>query len=743
MTEKINKNPLRSIILIQLAIIFIFILVIVIRVHKPFSLAIDMSTCNKGLAEYEGGDFSFNGSGNDILEVSDLLTTPSFSLDSGSYTLIIDYSATEDQMFRIMDAQYTDWIKYPTGYLRRSDTKLYYDFSTAVDLGNANVTIQYIPTGGSISIYGISIVSNVKGFIKWLLGFLCVFILFDLAYINRSGLLSKRNNVLALTGLILLTSLPLTVSGINGMDLPYSLLRVEGLYKTLVSGQFPARLNTFILDGAGYPGSIFYGDIFLYPAALLRMLGMDVTGAWKVYVFLLNIATVLIAYFCFKKISHTDKAALIMTFAYCSAPFHLEAVYYRAALGEMVAYVFLPVIAYSLFEIYTCELGSDNIRTLSTSLAFGLSAVLCSHLLSTEMLGLMLLILIIILYKKSFTPEVLITFFRAGIKTILISLYYLIPFIDYFLNVPTRISDTVTEELIPIQERGTNISELFSFLTFFEKGGRVPFNPDGPGLILIAAFIFGCVLWIQSKADRRLKICLIMSAIAMFMASDLFPWDYIIAHSAIGRIMSQIQHPTRYLSLVVICTVVLLCNILKSRNERTVRLCLEVVICFTIFTMSVFSSQYESTMTPNHPVNSSDLDSLAVGNAEYALSGSDIFKNAYAIASENNKGHVTSMINQGINMIANCNSGEASVNLLLPRYNYKYIHVYDEAGHRFEARSGHDMGGNDNNLISVTLPAGYNGNIYLRFDEPLSWRLAELISLAAIIFLICKRSKIK
>ena len=718
---KQSRRKFTAAVIIQLIVLSICIFAIILKARNPYTLKVDMDAC-EGSAYFDGSDGS-------TVDVTDILRTPAFPLKAGSYTLIIDHYASQDQMFRILDDDYSEWISYPTGYLRRGNTRTDYDFKIGRDLANVRVTVQYIPTGGIIDIHEIKIVSSCRPLMKWPVMFFVLFICIDLAYIYRNRLFSRKNTVLALSGLVLITSLPLSISGIDGMDLPYSLLRVEGLYKTLLGGQFPARVNAFILDGAGYAGSVFYGDIFLYPAALLRMTGFNVTETWKILVFLINTATALTAYFSFRGISRNNKTALIMTFAYCSAPYHLEAIYYRAALGEMTAYIFFPIIAYGLYKIYTTDSDSSDFGRLSTILAFGVSAVLCSHLLSAEMLGILLLILALILYKKTFSRSVLIALLSAVAKTVLISLYYLIPFAEYFLTVPTRISGTVATDIVPIQERGAYLSEFFSLLTFFDKGGRVPFNPDGPGLILIAAFLAGIVMWVHSRADGSLKICLVMSGVAMFIASCLFPWNCLTAHTTLGRLMSQVQHPTRYISYAVIFLTLLLMNVLRGRDDKTIRICLELAICFTIFSLSVFSSEYEGTMTARHPVNSGDLDSLAVGNAEYALSDSDIFKNAYSIASENNKDHVSALTCKGINMTATVDAGEAGADIILPRYNYRHLNAYDESGNMIPKTNG------TNNLIQISLPSGYSGNVYLRFAEPISWRIAEFLSLLTLVYL--------
>ena len=44
----------------------------------------------------------------------------------------------------------------------------------------------------------------------------------------------------------------------------------------------------------------------------------------------------------------------------------------------------------------------------------------------------------------------------------------------------------------------------------------------------------------------------------------------------------------------------------------------------------------------------------------------------------------------------------------------------------------------ENNCILITVPAGYEGNMIIRFVEPTSWRISELISLISWIFILYK-----
>ena len=67
----------------------------------------------------------------------------------------------------------------------------------------------------------------------------------------------------------------------TGHDLIFHLYRIEGIAQGLIEGQFPVRMQTVQAAGYGYPVSIMYGDIFLYPVALLVILGMSINNAYN------------------------------------------------------------------------------------------------------------------------------------------------------------------------------------------------------------------------------------------------------------------------------------------------------------------------------------------------------------------------------------------------------------------------------------------------------------------------------
>ena len=51
-------------------------------------------------------------------------------------------------------------------------------------------------------------------------------------------------------------------------------------------------MDPAIINEKGYPFSLMYSDVFLYPAAVLRILGFSLQTSYKVYVASITAATV-------------------------------------------------------------------------------------------------------------------------------------------------------------------------------------------------------------------------------------------------------------------------------------------------------------------------------------------------------------------------------------------------------------------------------------------------------------------
>ena len=130
-----------------------------------------------------------------------------------------------------------------------------------------------------------------------------------------------RKKVLWLVFIVALVCLPLAAPGIEGrwgQDLGFHLMRIEGIAEGLENGVFPVKMQGLWMEGYGYPVSVYYGDFLLYIPALLRLCGVPVVAAYKIFVALVNLGTGLLALYSFRKIFGDDRVALVCAAAYLS-----------------------------------------------------------------------------------------------------------------------------------------------------------------------------------------------------------------------------------------------------------------------------------------------------------------------------------------------------------------------------------------------------------------------------------------
>lgn len=143
---------------------------------------------------------------------------------------------------------------------------------------------------------------------------------------------------LAAVGILLLTlivSLPVLVDyNLYGEELIYHLRRIEAL------------------AGHSYGGSLVWGDMALLVPVFLRILGFPVGSAYSIFLVLMNLATVWIAYFSFFRCLHNRFAAFFGSALYTLAPYRVYTVYSKAAVGKFTAMIFLPLLVWCCYRIF-------------------------------------------------------------------------------------------------------------------------------------------------------------------------------------------------------------------------------------------------------------------------------------------------------------------------------------------------------------------------------------------------------
>ena len=746
--RKIILSNIRLIVAVQAALLVILAVLVVYKGRNADPIYIDSQYIQAyPTVQNSEGYYYINDSDTDSEDWIDILTGTAF-LKAGSYTLYIDYRSTCDRPFSINDStpngSYLRGNK--GGMLRAHNTREMFKFHTDVDLTDPDVGKPRLFTvgiksrfdeNGSMTLQGITIVPNNETYKRMFSLALVLFVIFDLLFYYLAFGKNRRKEllvVLGVCGVAFLASLPMTLNGIaEGHDIQFQLMRMETLYQDLKNGAFPVRINSSAIRDMGYPVSIFYGDIFLYPFALMRLAGFTVMEAWKALIFTVNILTAATCYVCFKKMNENRYYALCMTSLYVLAPYRLTNIYIRAAAGEFIAASFLPIVALAVYRIYTQKQDRKSIRTNSSLLAFALAAILCSHILSCEMITVLLLIHGLVFYRITFTKDVMSAIIRTIGKTIVFSAYFTVPFIDVFLNDPLRISDTVANTTKHIQARGIVFSDIFS-ITHSEFVDRYPLTP---GIILVISLLtaYICLLKRIIKG-RALKYCIFMSTVLLFAASRYFPWNILADRSFIFNALAQIQFPFRLLTPAVLFLTLMSGYLYRQKVPvNSIRLFTVIILISGIVTASLFTETYERERQDIITyTNTSEVDSRSVGGGEYLrlntnLHNTDAMDELKQAIYQVNADLVSSYDLTGTGIVMDCHGPDLPSEILVPKFNYKGYHAYDEEGNEYEIKDGLF------DLISVTLPAGYSGKIYLRYIEPAYWRFAEAVSLISLIIL--------
>ncbi len=457
--------------------------------------------------------------------------------------------------------------------------------------------------------------------------------------------LSKTDQTRLTTGIllflaVLLSSLPLLIPGIqadSGQDTQFHLMRIEGLAAELLAGQFPVRMQSAWMDGFGYPVSIYYNDLLLYVPAVLRLLGVPVTAAYKIYVIAVSALTALLAYVSFRAVTKDETASALGALAYTTNTYRLLDIYIRGAVGEYSAMAFFPLILWGVWNLYTAGPSSRDKKDPGVlPLILGLSGVIGTHMLSAEMSVVVLAIICVLLLPLTLRRQTLLLWIKSAAAVVLLNLYFIVPFLDYYRNVRVCINERM-EVLQQIQGEGAFLTQYLDFFanpfgTLISHGGDI--MSFTPGLLLVLVFFVALLVLLIRGKDFRLLFLTGVSGLMFWMSCRYFPWNLIERFGLPGRMLASVQFPWRYLAIAGVLLSLMLCILYcmlkeyetEKKTASAVSLAGAAAVAICVLTAAVFTVQYARTAEPVRFVSSEDVDTWFVGYWEYLPAGTDKFR---------------------------------------------------------------------------------------------------------------------
>lgn len=584
-----------------------------------------------------------------------------------------------------------------------------------------------LPAGSYLAVKGISVRETNDFRLMLLTIFTLVFILTDVIYIYRKQVQSdkvsedNRKIVIALTLMIILSSIPLTVNYVlAGDDLTYHLLRLEGLKDGLEAGQFPVRLYPKWLAGHGYADSVMYGNLLLYVPAVFRLLGLPLQTCYKLYVLLINAGTCLTAYYSYGKLFKNKYFGLLGSLLTLFAPYRLYCVYQRAAVGEYSAMMFLPLLCWGLYRVFSEDPETNGYQRNWLLPTIAYSGIIHTHVLTCEMAGGFTVLLCLILWKKVFRRRTFAVLAKTVIFTVLLNAWFLVPFLEYLSAGNLKVGYTS----VRIQHKGLFLAHLLQLFPYaglsqphnFYEAGMNATPPLSPGFaVLIGIFVYLC----RVQKDRSCPF-----------------------HKTGKTVLaSSIQFPMRFLSIAIPFLTIITCTasvwVLRKSSATGRKLYFGIVITAALFG----GLWYENDCLQNKDFwriyDISGVGTTFAMGEEYLPVGTDSSLLRYNPPIGSEHVEIKNYAKDDLNVELCCtNNSKETGYVEVPLILYKGYEARDAVtGKALQITYG------DNNVIRVLIPADYTGTIQIAFPGMWYWRLAEAISLAAAMALLLTKGR--
>ena len=543
--------------------------------------------------------------------------------------------------------------------------------------------------------------------------------------------------------LLFFVCIPLFAGFLDGNDTRFHLMRIEGITEGLRMGQFPVKIQPAWYEGYGYGCSVFYGDIFLYIPALLHLAGVSLQGSYQFYVLLVQAATIAVCAYSFLRIFDNRFIAFFGTVLYTLSVYRLMNMFVRGAVGEYTAMIFLPLLAYALTLLLKKEHEKQEISKGSLLLALGMTGILHSHILTAEIVCIMLAFLCAVYIRRVFRKEVFWVFLKAVCLTVLLNLGFLVPFADYMttgkFNVNAINGGWRVEQ--NIQKCGASFWQLAKM--FYAADSKVsPQEMGGIGVNLLLSAVVFLVFWLLFKREekrgyiwRLAVVSWTVAVMSVFMSTSYFPWEALRKSNVLIRyLVINLQFPWRFCTVASVALSILWCCLLRLVIDkwkiRAGVLTAGAVTAVGLITAGYFAADTLRMGQSFQAVFAQGIDTMVESGEEYlpvnTVSADFSEDNLYVGEGIT----VTARRRSGIRLNIDCvNQSAQDQAMEVPLLYYKGYRASGRTSDGEEIKLDVDCG--NNQVVRIYVPAEFDGQITVDFKEPFYWRIAEAVSLFA------------
>ena len=362
----------------------------------------------------------------------------------------------------------------------------------------------------------------------------------------------ETKKILFILLLAIISSIPIFYNNKTmflGHDTVFHLKRILGVVDNIsILKALPVYYN--YLNHFGYGNGLFYPDIFLYIPAILNKLGISIINSYKIFIFIINILSIISIKICLKKITKNENTTKIGMILYATSLYRFTDMYIRGAIGESLTFIFLPLIILGLYKIFY-----DNYKE-GYYLTIGLVGIMLSHIITLYLIIYVIFFFTIFNYKCLKDKKRLIELIINILFSILITSFFWLPMLEQLMTDKFNLKSHIIifENCMPI----------WKLLIDFEYCTDTKWFPAGIGLI----YFMLIPLFIKTKEKNKfvnslLIICI--SSIILSCSKTLWKIPFLY------KLLSIIQIPWRFQSLSTICIIIVTCHFFKNSQMNIIK----------------------------------------------------------------------------------------------------------------------------------------------------------------------------
>lgn len=399
--------------------------------------------------------------------------------------------------------------------------------------------------------------------------------------------------------------LPLFKSGLFTMHDDEQIARLFDLHAALQAFHIPPRIVPNIGFGYGYPFFNFYPPFAYYVGEIFHLIGFGYIDSMKL---MLGTGYMLSAVFMyiFAREFFGKLGGVVAAVAYTYVSYHAVDVYVRGAFAEFFAFVFIPLIFWSVYKLsktqsfkyicigsvaFTCLILSHNLIAIMTLPLFIVWAVYC-YFLSTN--------------KLSFIKKC-ISLLILGFG---LSAYFWLP---SYLERQYTIINILTSELANYSLHFVCVRQLLD--SPWGYGGSIQGCYDGISfeigkLQLVASFIAFCFAIfsvVKGKRDEKVFATIIffmflVLCVGLMTKYSKFIWDMITP-------LWYIQFPWRFLLLTSFTSAFLTGAAIGFVKQKNIQLITSgiVIVLLILFNLSNFMPQRRLNVTDDYYIGTEKI----------------------------------------------------------------------------------------------------------------------------------------